>query len=71
MTTNLACWTLGPAYYQTHAEENPECFVCGEQVPEDRFCDGCGSSICSSHSHHIHHVAHCQWCFDDAKQGRI
>jgi hypothetical protein len=69
-TTRLAYWSLGPAYYQTHPEENPECFVCAEPIDESQHCEGCGSGICGAHSHHIRHVAFCQWCFADAKQGR-
>lgn len=70
-TTNLAYWTLGPAYYQTHAEENPECFVCGESISGEQYCEGCGQSICASHTYSVNHVAYCQWCASDAKQGRI
>jgi hypothetical protein len=69
--TNLNCWALGPAYYQSLEETNPECLVCGESVTNEQFCEGCGSSICDSHTHNFNHVAHCRWCFDDARKGRV
>jgi hypothetical protein len=69
MTTNLACWTLGPAYYQNLEETNPECFVCSEPISGEAFCQGCGSGICAEHTTEIHHVAHCSWCASDAKRG--
>jgi hypothetical protein len=69
-STNVAAWRIGPAYYQTHVETNPECFVCSEPINEEQFCEGCGEGTCSSHSTRIKHQSFCQWCAIDAEQGR-
>jgi formylmethanofuran dehydrogenase subunit E len=68
--TRLAAWDLGPAYYQNHAETNPECFVCSEPINEEQHCEGCGEGVCSSHTHRINHQSYCQWCASDVRNGR-
>jgi hypothetical protein len=68
--TNLACWTLGPAYHHSASTEQPNCLSCSAQVTEEQFCDGCGRGVCTTHTHRIDHIAYCSYCADDARKGR-
>jgi hypothetical protein len=68
MTTNLACWSLGPAHYSESSDETLNCLACSVQVRDDQYCVECGGSLCATCTVPIYKQPHCFSCSVDAKR---